>query len=111
MAPRPKSTPAENETATAAAGLPVDAGSTDIHDPSDEKEDAEIAFTQGVLISSNGHECVVRPGQIIVVCREPGFRRSGIEHPSMHVYRRNELSKKQLEQMRSEPLLEIIEVG
>ncbi|OUI98097.1 hypothetical protein [Acetobacter cibinongensis] len=80
-------------------------------DAAQAKEDAQIAFGQGVLISSNGHKCVVLPGQIIVVCREPGFRRGGIEHPAMHVYRRHQLSKKQLEQMRAEPLLEIIEVG
>lgn len=75
------------------------------------EEDAKVAFERAVLITSNGHDCVVHPGEIIVVCRDPGFRRAGIEHPAMRVYRRYELSKKQLGLMRAEPLLEIIEVG
>lgn len=76
-----------------------------------QEENAKVAFEDTVCVTSNGHKCVVKRGHIIVVCRDPGFRRAGIEHPAMAVYPRGKLNKKQLEQMRSEPLLEIIEVG
>lgn len=73
-------------------------------------DEAKDAFANAVAVTSNGHDCVVRSGEIIVVCREPGFRRAGIVHPALKVYKKGELGKS-LERMRSEPLLEIIEVG
>ncbi|ATJ89423.1 hypothetical protein HK16_10645 [Acetobacter senegalensis] len=80
-------------------------------DPSQAVKDAKEAFKGSVAVTSNGHKCVVLPGQIIVVCRNAGFRRAGIEHPAMKVYKRGELKAHQLAMMRAEPLLEIIEVG
>nr|WP_298797430.1 hypothetical protein [uncultured Acetobacter sp.] len=74
-------------------------------------KDAKEAFEHSVAVTSNGHDCVVRPGEIIVICRDPGFRRAGIEHKALKVYKPGELKKQQLEKMRTEPKLEIIEVG
>ncbi|MBS1016924.1 MAG: hypothetical protein ABF673_09445 [Acetobacter persici] len=74
-------------------------------------EDAKKAFEGSVAVTSNGHDCVVRPGEIIVICRDPGFRRAGIEHKALKVYKSGELKKHQLETLRTEPKLEIIEVG
>lgn len=74
-------------------------------------EDAKKAFESSVAVTSNGHDCVVRPGEIIVICRDPGFRRAGIEHQALKVYKSGELKKHQLEKLRTEPKLEIIEVG
>lgn len=74
-------------------------------------EEAVETFEHAVCVTSNGHRCVVRPGEIIVVCRDPGFRRAGIEHPSVAIYPKRKLTEKQLTAMRKEPLLEIVEVS
>lgn len=76
-----------------------------------ELENAKAAFEHSVAVTSNGHKCVVRPGEIIVVCREPDFRRAGIEHPALKVYKPGELNEHVLKLLRAEPKLEIIEVG
>lgn len=46
---------------------------------------------------------------VTIVCRKPGFRRAGIAHPERADYLAGTLSAEQLEQLRAEPLLTVIE--
>ena len=62
-----------------------------------------------VLLAEGTLELV--PGSLLVTCARPGFRRAGIEHPRLKVYGTDELTADQLEQMRREPLLTLVEVG
>lgn len=50
-------------------------------------------------------------GSLLVICTDPGFKRAGIEHERLAVYRDGELTAKQIAQMRREPKLTLVEVG
>lgn len=45
-----------------------------------------------------------------ILCARPGFRRAGIAHPESATYAPGELSDEQIEQLRAEPLITVIEV-
>lgn len=49
-------------------------------------------------------------GQIIIVCRQPGLRRAGIEHPAVAVYSDRDFTSDQLKKLKAEPLLEVLGV-
>jgi hypothetical protein len=48
---------------------------------------------------------------IIIVSRKAGFRRAGIEHPPRAEYPGDHFSAEQLEQLKAEPMLEVIITG
>jgi hypothetical protein len=49
-------------------------------------------------------------GAITIISRaKPGFRRAGIEHPERAEYPAGTFSAEQMEQLRAEPQLEVIE--
>lgn len=50
-------------------------------------------------------------GSLLVVCSDPGFKRAGIAHERLHVYRNGELTPSQISQIRREPKLTLVEVG
>lgn len=50
-------------------------------------------------------------GSLLVVCSDPGFKRAGIEHERLKVYRDGALTPSQISQMRREPKLTLVEVG
>ncbi len=62
------------------------------------------------LISASGDGRVVPGDSLIVICREPGFRRAGIEHPALAVYPIDRFSAEELEAMATEPNLELVAV-
>lgn len=64
-----------------------------------------------VRILSDRFRQDVQMRSLIVVCREPGFRRAGFEHPQMAVYPREDITDEQIALMRAEPMLVLIEVG
>lgn len=49
-------------------------------------------------------------GQIIIVCRQPGLRRAGIEHPAVAVYSDRDFTSDQFKSLKAEPLLEVLGV-
>ncbi|MBF0858802.1 hypothetical protein HKD24_06190 [Gluconobacter sp. LMG 31484] len=49
-------------------------------------------------------------GQIIIVCRQPGLRRAGIEHPAVAVYASEAFTSEQVRRLKAEPLLEVLGV-
>ncbi|WP_156474417.1 hypothetical protein [Gluconobacter albidus] len=49
-------------------------------------------------------------GQIIIVCRQPGLRRAGIEHPAVAVYSDRDFTSDQVMSLKAEPLLEVLGV-
>lgn len=50
-------------------------------------------------------------GSLIIVCRAPGFRRAGIEHPPVAVYPFDHFTAEQIRSMEEEPMLQLIGVG
>ncbi|MBO1328514.1 hypothetical protein OQ496_09245 [Acetobacter suratthaniensis] len=50
-------------------------------------------------------------GSLIIVCRAPGFRRAGIEHPPVAVYPFDHFTTEQIRSMEEEPMLQLIGVG
>ena len=50
----------------------------------------------------------VQPGSLIVVCREPGFRRAGIAHPALEVYPADRFSRTEMAAMEAAPELALI---
>jgi len=47
---------------------------------------------------------------IQIVCRRPGFRRAGIEHPEVATYPDNKFTDEQLAALKAEPMLIVTEV-
>lgn len=78
-----------------------------------EQEDVDVgaAFGRPVFILQKDGPLEVAPGHVIVVCRDPGLRRGGINHPLLHVYAPGELDDAQLRALAAEPALEVIGVG
>lgn len=62
------------------------------------------------LVSAAGAGQDVPPDSLIIVCREPGFRRAGIEHPAVAVYPIDRFSAAELEMLAAEPNLELVAV-
>ncbi|GBQ19914.1 hypothetical protein AA12717_0393 [Gluconacetobacter sacchari DSM 12717] len=60
------------------------------------------------LISASGDGQVVPGESLIVICREPGFRRAGIEHPAVAVYPIDHFGEAELKQLAAEPNLELV---
>ncbi|MXV35836.1 MULTISPECIES: hypothetical protein [unclassified Saccharibacter] len=53
----------------------------------------------------------LKAGQLLIICASPGFRRAGIEHERSKLWERRAFTAEQIDQMRREPLLTLIEVG
>lgn len=47
---------------------------------------------------------------LTIVSRKPGFRRAGVEHPERAEYPAGHFTDEQLEQLKAEPMLTVIEV-
>jgi hypothetical protein len=55
---------------------------------------------------------MVSAGHVIVVCRDPGMRRAGVEHKALHVWKKGELSRDQIALIASDTeTFAVIEVG
>lgn len=48
--------------------------------------------------------------RILITCSRPGFRRGGIEHPARKVYAPGELTDRQIELLKAEPLVTLVEL-
>ncbi|MBY4640291.1 hypothetical protein K6L44_09895 [Gluconacetobacter entanii] len=74
---------------------------------------ARKAFAEGVAIrGKDGGARMVPPGHVIIVCRDPGMRRAGIEHKALHVWRRGELTRAQIDRIAADTeTFAVIEVG
>ena len=46
---------------------------------------------------------------LTIVCRKPGFRRAGVAHPDRAEYPAGHFTAEQLEQLKAEPMLTVIE--
>lgn len=49
--------------------------------------------------------------QIKILCSRPGFRRAGMEHPKEQIYPADYFTNFQLEVLKNEPVLTVIEVS
>lgn len=47
---------------------------------------------------------------IQIVCKKPGFRRAGMEHPASAVYPNERFTKAQLAALKAEPMLIVTEL-
>lgn len=83
-------------------------------------EGAAIVETGGTPVEINpdrlvwlftGPEGYVPRGSLIIVCRAPGFRRAGVEHPAVAVYPFEHFTAEQIKAMEREPMLQLIGVG
>ncbi|MFT8422076.1 MAG: HI1506-related protein [Gluconacetobacter sp.] len=74
--------------------------------PDGKKGAAKVAAR---LLSTNSREDV-EGGKLIIVCRKPGLRRAGVVHPGVHVHAIRKFSASQMDELKAEPLLEVIEI-
>lgn len=81
--------------------------------PEDGSSEGGTPADQDRMVEILSDQCrrFVQRESLIVVCREPGFRRAGIEHPLVAVYPCDDITDEQLALMRAEPMLVVIEVG
>lgn len=77
--------------------------------PSEGHEQEPTAVSVHVLTADGAAELAA--GSLLVICADPGFKRAGIEHERLHVYRDGDLTPRQIAQMRREPKLTLVEVG
>lgn len=74
--------------------------------------DAREAFSEGVAIRGPKGAQMVPSGHVIIVCRDPGMRRAGIEHKALHVWRHGELTRAQIDRIAADTeTFAVIEVG
>ncbi|MEE8657672.1 hypothetical protein CGLAMM_11355 [Acetobacteraceae bacterium EV16G] len=71
----------------------------------------DLRHVTQVRVTSNGHGLMLQQGDVLVICRDPGFRRAGIAHDAVRVYPAGALAPATLTALRHEPQLEIVEVG
>lgn len=91
---------------------PVEGMGADMAAALKDKADARKAFEGGVAIHGKGGQRMVPAGHIIVVCRDPGMRRAGIEHKALHVWKKGQLSPSQIALIASDTeTFAVIEVG
>lgn len=75
----------------------------------EEQEPAQPDVFGHVLVK--GKAIPLHDGDIVVTCAEPGFRRAGLEHPHMRVHPEGSLTEEQLNLLRAEPKISVIEIG
>ncbi|MBL7232056.1 hypothetical protein [Komagataeibacter oboediens] len=77
-----------------------------------DQADARKAFAKGVAIRGKDGARMVPSGHVIIVCRDPGMRRAGIEHKALHVWRHGELTRAQIDRIAADTeTFAVIEVG
>lgn len=92
----------------------LDLGSPDLADAvafgSHAFQNSQLEFLAGRTVSllSAASAREVPQRSLIVVCREPGFRRAGIEHPAVAVYPIDHFGDAELKQLAAEPNLELV---
>ncbi len=100
-----------------AAAIPAADGASETSVPLPNGETLTVSVAGGapasaasvrLLSASSARD--VPAGSLIVVCREPGFRRAGIAHPQIAVYPIGTFTDAQMTQLVVEPMLELIEV-
>lgn len=97
---------------TAKKPSPLEGMGADVAAALKDEADARTAFESGVAIHGKGGARMVPSGHLIVVCRDPGMRRAGIEHKALHVWKAGELSAAQIELIASDTeTFAVIEVG
>lgn len=97
---------------TAKKPSPLEGMGADVAAALKDKADARTAFEGGVAIHGKGGLRMVPSGHIIVVCRDPGMRRAGIEHEALHVWKKGQLSAAQIALIASDTeTFAVIEVG
>jgi hypothetical protein len=97
---------------TAKKPSPVEGMGADVAAALKDEADARTAFEGGVAIHGKGGSRMVPSGHLVVVCRDPGMRRAGIEHKALRVWKKGELSAAQIELIASDTeTFAVIEVG
>lgn len=97
---------------TAKKPSPVEGMGADVAAALKDEADVRTAFKDGVAIHGKSGVRMVPAGHIIVVCRDPGMRRAGIEHEALHVWKKGQLSPSQIALIASDTeTFAVIEVG
>jgi hypothetical protein len=97
---------------TAKKPSPVEGMGADMAAALKDDADAREAFEGGVAIRGKDNARMVSAGHVIVVCRDPGMRRAGVEHKALHVWKKGELSRDQIALIASDTeTFAVIEVG
>lgn len=91
---------------------PVEGMGADMAAALKDRADVRKTFKGGVAIHGKDDARMVPAGHLIVVCRDPGMRRAGIEHKALHVWKKGELSRDQIALIASDTeTFAVIEVG
>ena len=72
-------------------------------------EPARPVAISAVVLSEPGFPLV--SGDLLVICTDPGFKRGGIEHERLKVYKEGQLTGQQIAQMSREPKLTLVKVS
>ncbi|QHI96053.1 hypothetical protein GT348_07220 [Aristophania vespae] len=75
----------------------------------DEKPAAPRTEMMQARLLGAAKDTELKAGTILVTCVSPGFRRAGIAHERLKIWARDELEPGQIEAMRQEPKLTLIE--
>lgn len=91
---------------------PEDEMGADMASALKEQADAREAFAKGVAIRGKDGERMVPSGHVIIVCRDPGMRRAGIEHKALEVWPGGKLTRAQIDRIAADTeTFAVIEVG
>lgn len=71
---------------------------------------ADKAAVVARIIGATG-EIELLAGQVVVICRSPGFRRASRSWKALEVFAHGKLTQKERKAIAAEPLLELIELA
>jgi len=71
---------------------------------------ADKAVVVARIIGATG-EIELLAGQVVVICRSPGFRRASRSWKALEVFAHGKLTQKERKAIAAEPLLELIELA
>lgn len=97
----------------------IDAGDAAVTSPQAQDTHAKAALAQknaqttkaatAHVVQATG-EMPLTSGTLLIICAKPGFRRAGIEHERLKIWDKNAFTAEQMDQLRREPMLTLIEV-
>ncbi|RUT27394.1 hypothetical protein C0V97_01090 [Asaia sp. W19] len=65
----------------------------------------------GHILLPEGRTRPLQVGDLVITCQEPGFRRAGVAHPAFAIHDKGRFSPNQIDLLRNESKLTVIEIG
>ncbi|WP_122050361.1 HI1506-related protein [Asaia bogorensis] len=65
----------------------------------------------GRILLPEGRSRPLFAGDLVITCQEPGFRRAGVAHPAFAIHDEGRFSPNQIDLLRNESKLTVVEIG